>query len=236
MENVIIDCKNIAKKYGKKKVLIDVNFQSKKGIVTGLLGPNGAGKSTLFKIILGLVVPNSGKIHLDGVDITHLPIHKRALSGLAYLPQEPSVFRNLTVIDNLQMISDLLKIDNADYKISSIIKEFGLDNLEHQYAYSLSGGEKRKLEFARTLLTNPKVILLDEPFVGIDPITVKDIQKIIRKLSETGISIIVTDHSVDEIVQVVDELYVIHKGTIIARGSPKNVLQDENVKANYLGW
>ena len=134
------------------------------------------------------------------------------------------------------MISDLLKIDNADYKISSIIKEFGLDNLEHQYAYSLSGGEKRKLEFARTLLTNPKVILLDEPFVGIDPITVKDIQKIIRKLSETGISIIVTDHSVDEIVQVVDELYVIHKGTIIARGSPKNVLQDENVKANYLGW
>jgi lipopolysaccharide export system ATP-binding protein len=236
MENVIIDCKNIGKKYGKKKVLIDVDFQSKKGIVTGLLGPNGAGKSTLFKIILGLVVPNSGEIYLDGLDITHLPIHKRALSGLAYLPQEPSVFRNLTVIDNLQMISNLLKIDDAEHKISSIIEEFGLNNLESQYAYSLSGGEKRKLEFARTLLTNPKVILLDEPFVGIDPITVKDIQNIIRKLAETGISIIVTDHSVDEIVQVVNELYVIHKGTIIAWGSPEIVLQDENVKANYLGW
>ncbi|HPZ28429.1 MAG TPA: LPS export ABC transporter ATP-binding protein [Defluviitoga sp.] len=236
MRNVIIDCKNINKKYGKKTVLKDVDFQSKKGVVTGLLGPNGAGKSTLFKIILGLVVPNSGKIHLDGVDITHLPIHKRALSGLAYLPQEPSVFRNLTVIDNLQMIANLLKIEDSDRKISSIIKDFGLDNLENQYAYSLSGGEKRKLEFARTLITNPKVILLDEPFVGIDPITVKDIQKIIRKLAETGISIIVTDHSIDEIVQVVDELYVIHKGTIIACGSPKIVLQDENVKANYLGW
>lgn len=236
MRNVIIDCKNINKKYGKKTVLKDVNFQSKKGVVTGLLGPNGAGKSTLFKVILGLVVPNSGEIYLDGLNISHLPIHKRALSGLAYLPQEPSVFRNLTVIDNLQMIANLLKIEDSDRKISSIIKDFGLDNLENQYAYSLSGGEKRKLEFARTLITNPKVILLDEPFVGIDPITVKDIQKIIRKLAETGISIIVTDHSIDEIVQVVDELYVIHKGTIIACGSPKIVLQDENVKANYLGW
>ncbi|HOB15663.1 MAG TPA: LPS export ABC transporter ATP-binding protein [Defluviitoga sp.] len=236
MRNVIIDCKNINKKYGKKTVLKDVDFQSKKGVVTGLLGPNGAGKSTLFKVILGLVVPNSGEIYLDGLNISHLPIHKRALSGLAYLPQEPSVFRNLTVIDNLQMIANLLKIEDSDRKISSIIKDFGLDNLENQYAYSLSGGEKRKLEFARTLITNPKVILLDEPFVGIDPITVKDIQKIIRKLAETGISIIVTDHSIDEIVQVVDELYVIHKGTIIACGSPKIVLQDENVKANYLGW
>lgn len=145
MRNVIIDCKNINKKYGKKTVLKDVDFQSKKGVVTGLLGPNGAGKSTLFKVILGLVVPNSGEIYLDGLNISHLPIHKRALSGLAYLPQEPSVFRNLTVIDNLQMIANLLKIEDSDRKISSIIKDFGLDNLENQYAYSLSGWGKEKV-------------------------------------------------------------------------------------------
>lgn len=232
----VVECRQISKKYGKKIVLEKVFFQSKESCVTGLLGPNGAGKTTLFKIILGLVVPNSGTISLNGKDITYLPIHKRAQNGLAYLPQEPSVFRNLTVRDNLKMISDLLKISNADQKISEIMSEFGLESLERQYAYSLSGGEKRKLEFARTLITDPKVILLDEPFVGIDPITVKDIQQIIRKLAKNNISIIVTDHSVDEIAEVVDELYVLHKGTVIANGTPSEVLNDKKVKENYLGW
>jgi len=236
MDKVIIDCRNIRKTYRKKVVLNNVQFQSKSGLITGLLGPNGAGKTTLFKIFLGLVVPNSGDVFLDGKNITHLPIHKRALKGLAYLPQEPSVFRNLSVKDNLKMISDLLKIEDADQKINNIIEEFGLDNLIDQKSYSLSGGEKRKLEFARTLITDPKVILLDEPFVGIDPITVKDIQQIIRKLAKSGISIIVTDHSVDEIAQVVDELYVLHKGEVIASGAPKEVLNDTKVKENYLGW
>jgi len=217
-------------------VLNNVQFQSKAGLITGLLGPNGAGKTTLFEIILGLVVPDSGNVFLDSKNITHLPIHKRALNGLAYLPQEPSVFRNLSVKDNLKMIADLLKIEDADQKIKVIMEEFGLDNLMHQKSYSLSGGEKRKLEFARTLITDPKVILLDEPFVGIDPITVKDIQEIIRKLAKTGISIIVTDHSVDEIAQVVDELYVLHKGEVIANGIPQEVLNDTKVKENYLGW
>lgn len=236
MEKIIVECKKISKNYGKKIVLDSVDFESKASVITGLLGPNGAGKTTLFKIILGLVVPNTGNVFLDGEVITHLPIHRRALKGLAYLPQEPSVFKNLTVIDNLKMIADLLKIQNAEKKITNILNEFGLDNLIHQYAYSLSGGEKRKLEFARTLITDPKVILLDEPFVGIDPITVKDIQEIIRKLAKTGISIIVTDHSVDEIAQVVDELYVLHKGEVIAHGVPNDVLEDHKVKENYLGW
>ncbi|RAO99537.1 ABC transporter [Petrotoga sp. 9PW.55.5.1] len=236
MEKIIVECKKISKNYGKKIVLDSVDFESKASFITGLLGPNGAGKTTLFKIILGLVVPNTGNVFLDGEVITHLPIHRRALKGLAYLPQEPSVFKNLTVIDNLKMIADLLKIQNAEKKITNILNEFGLDTLIHQYAYSLSGGEKRKLEFARTLITDPKVILLDEPFVGIDPITVKDIQEIIRKLAKTGISIIVTDHSVDEIAQVVDELYVLHKGEVIAHGVPNDVLEDHKVKENYLGW
>ncbi|POZ88594.1 LPS export ABC transporter ATP-binding protein [Petrotoga sibirica] len=236
MEKVIVDCINISKTYKKKVVLDNVQFRSKSGLITGLLGPNGAGKTTLFKIILGLVVPDSGNVFLDSKNITHLPIHKRALNGLAYLPQEPSVFRNLSVKDNLKMIADLLKIEDADQKIKVIMEEFGLDNLMHQKSYSLSGGEKRKLEFARTLITDPKVILLDEPFVGIDPITVKDIQEIIRKLAKTGISIIVTDHSVDEIAQVVDELYVLHKGEVITNGIPQEVLNDTKVKENYLGW
>jgi lipopolysaccharide export system ATP-binding protein len=155
---------------------------------------------------------------------------------MGYLPQEPSVFRNVTVKDNLYMIADILKIKSKDEKIRKISKDFGIVSLLLQNADSLSGGEKRRLEFARTLLIEPKVILLDEPFVGIDPITVKDIQGMIKKLSSEGIAVIVTDHNVDEIAQVVDELYVVHKGNIIAHGSPQQVLEMKEVKDNYLGW
>ncbi|HPX17061.1 MAG TPA: ATP-binding cassette domain-containing protein, partial [Petrotogaceae bacterium] len=192
--------------------------------------------TTLFKTVLGLVVPNKGKVFLKDKDITHLPIYQRALLGMGYLPQEPSVFRNVTVKDNLYMIADILKIKSKDEKIRKISKDFGIDSLLLQNADSLSGGEKRRLEFARTLLIEPKVILLDEPFVGIDPITVKDIQGMIKKLSSEGIAVIVTDHNVDEIAQVVDELYVVHKGNIIAHGSPHQVLEMKEVKDNYLGW
>jgi lipopolysaccharide export system ATP-binding protein len=235
-ESYIIYGKKIFKKYGRKEVVKDVDFFAKRGKITGILGPNGAGKTTLFKIILGLVVPNRGEVFLEKNNITHLPIYKRALKGMAYLPQEPSVFRNARVSDNLYMIADLLKIENKDKKIEKISKEFGIENLMHQYADSLSGGEKRRLEFARTLMIDPKVILLDEPFVGIDPITVKDIQKIIKKLSEDGISVIVTDHNVDEIAQVVDDLYIMHKGDVIATGKGEEVLEMDVVKENYLGW
>jgi len=232
----IVKCKKIFKKYGKKVVLKNVDFVAVSGKVTGLLGPNGAGKTTLFKSILGLVVPNSGQVYLDGEKITHLPIHRRALKGMAYLPQEPSVFRNATVKDNLYMIADLLQIKDKEEKIKVISKEFGIEPLLHQLSDSLSGGEKRRLEIARTLLIDPKVILLDEPFVGIDPITVKDIQNIIAKLAKNGISVIITDHNVDELAEVVDDLYVMHKGNVIAHGHPSEVLELKEVKENYLGW
>jgi len=236
MENNVIECKKIYKKYGKKIVLNKVDFYANHGKITGILGPNGAGKTTLFKSILGLVSPNRGDIFLNGKNITHLPIHRRALGGMGYLPQDPSVFKNITVKDNLYMVADLIKISNKKEKIKTIAEEFGISELMNQMAYSLSGGEQRRLEFARTLLLEPKVILLDEPFVGIDPITVKDIQKIIKELSKRDISVIVTDHNVDEIAEVVDVLYVVHKGNIIAYGDPGDVLERKEVKDNYLGW
>ncbi|MCP5455783.1 MAG: LPS export ABC transporter ATP-binding protein [Thermotogae bacterium] len=236
MENNVIECKKIYKKYGKKIVLNKVDFYATQGKITGILGPNGAGKTTLFKSILGLVSPNRGDIFLNGKNITHLPIHRRALGGMGYLPQDPSVFKNITVKDNLYMVADLIKISNKKEKIKTIAEEFGISELMNQMAYSLSGGEQRRLEFARTLLLEPKVILLDEPFVGIDPITVKDIQKIIKELSKRDISVIVTDHNVDEIAEVVDVLYVVHKGNIIAYGNPEDVLERKEVKDNYLGW
>ncbi|SHE53643.1 lipopolysaccharide export system ATP-binding protein [Marinitoga hydrogenitolerans DSM 16785] len=229
-------CKKITKKYGRKTVLNNVDFEASIGKIVGILGPNGAGKSTLFKSILGIVVPKSGDIFLDNKKITHLPVHVRAKEGIAYLPQEPSVFRNLTVWDNMDLIATMLKIENKEGFIKSILEEFGIYDLKNQIADSLSGGEKRRLEFARTLLTNPKFILLDEPFVGIDPITVKDIQKIIKSLSNKQLGVIVTDHNVDEIAEVVDILYVLHKGEVIAYGEPEIVLKDRAVIENYLGW
>jgi lipopolysaccharide export system ATP-binding protein len=231
-----IICKKIVKKYGKKIVLNSVDFEASTGQIVGILGPNGAGKSTLFKTILGIVVPKSGEIFIDSRKITHLPVHIRAKNGIAYLPQEPSVFRNLTVWDNMDLIATMLKIDNKNEFIKKVLEEFGILDLRDQIADSLSGGEKRRLEFARTLLTNPKFILLDEPFVGIDPITVKDIQKIIKSLSGRNLGVIVTDHNVDEIAEVVDILYVLHKGNVIAYGNPEEVLKDTAVIENYLGW
>ncbi|WP_129407951.1 LPS export ABC transporter ATP-binding protein [Marinitoga lauensis] len=234
MHNLV--CKKITKKYGRKTVLNKVDFEASTGKIVGILGPNGAGKSTLFKSILGIVVPKSGDIYLDNKKITHLPVHVRAKNGIAYLPQEPSVFRNLTVWDNMDLIATMLKIKNKEEFIKDILTEFGIYELKEQIADSLSGGEKRRLEFARTLITNPKFILLDEPFVGIDPITVKDIQKIIKTLSKKNLGVIVTDHNVDEIAEVVDVLYVLHKGNVIAYGSPEEVLKDKIVIENYLGW
>ncbi|WGS64742.1 LPS export ABC transporter ATP-binding protein [Marinitoga aeolica] len=234
MHNLV--CKKITKKYGRKTVLNKVDFKASTGKIVGILGPNGAGKSTLFKSILGIVVPKSGDIYLDDKKITHLPVHVRAKTGIAYLPQEPSVFRNLTVWDNMDLIATMLKIKNKEDFIKDILIEFGIYELREQIADSLSGGEKRRLEFARTLITNPKFILLDEPFVGIDPITVKDIQKIIKTLSQKNLGVIVTDHNVDEIAEVVDILYVLHKGNVIAYGNPEEVLKDKVVIENYLGW
>ncbi|RDI90255.1 ABC transporter ATP-binding protein [Thermosipho africanus Ob7] len=228
-----IVCKDVKKRFGRKQVLNGINLNVRTGEVVGLLGPNGSGKTTLFNIILGVVIPSSGKIYLGEKDITKIPIHKRAKLGITYLQQETSVFRQLSVEDNLKLVIEYH--DKDVKKIPKLLKEFGIDSLKDQYAFYLSGGEKRRLELARMMTLSPKFLLLDEPFVGIDPKTVKEIQKMVISLKERGLGIIITDHSVDALKDIVDRLYVIHKGDIIASGQPEEVLNDETVKEVYLG-
>uniref|UniRef100_A0A7C4W3W4 Lipopolysaccharide export system ATP-binding protein LptB n=1 Tax=Fervidobacterium thailandense TaxID=1008305 RepID=A0A7C4W3W4_9BACT len=232
-----IVCQNISKKFGRKLVLNDVSIEANTGEVVGLLGPNGSGKTTLFNIILGVVIPNKGQIFFDDTNITNLPIHKRARLGITYLQQETSVFRELTVEDNVKTIVEYQKMSKSERKalIDYTLKEFGILDLKKQYAYSLSGGEKRRLELARMMVLRPKFVLLDEPFIGIDPKTVKEIQRIVFDLKERGIGVIITDHSVDALRPIVDRLYVIHKGQVLASGTPKEVFENEVVKNVYLG-
>lgn len=229
-------CLNLHKRYGRRKVLNDVTIEASSLEVVGILGPNGAGKTTAFKSILGIVVPNSGSIYLNDENITHLPIHERARRGIAYLPQETSIFRGLSVVENLLMVMKLTgKKDGSQDKADGLLEEFGISSLKTQPSSVISGGEKRRLEFARTLTLSPSFILLDEPFVGIDPMTVKDIQKIIKKLKERGIGVIVTDHDVASITRVVDRLYVLYKGEVISSGDAEDVLSDKMVIDKYLG-
>ncbi|ONN27034.1 ABC transporter [Thermosipho affectus] len=228
-----IVCKDIKKRFGKKQVLNGVDLIVNTNEIVGLLGPNGSGKTTLFNIILGVVIPSSGKVFLNEKDITKVPIHKRARLGITYLQQETSVFRQLTVEKNLKLVIE--HYDKDFGKIDTLLKNFGLLDLKNQMAFSLSGGEKRRLELARMMTLSPKFLLLDEPFVGIDPKTVKEIQKMVLELKKMGLGIIITDHSVDALKDIVDRLYVIHKGGIIASGEPSVVLNDEIVKKVYLG-
>jgi lipopolysaccharide export system ATP-binding protein len=229
-------CLNLEKRYGRRKVLNNVSIEASSLEVVGILGPNGAGKTTAFKSILGIVIPNSGDIYLNEEKITHLPIHERARRGIAYLPQETSIFRGLTVIENLKMVLKLTgERDNNEETATRLLEEFNILSLKDQPSSVISGGEKRRLEFARTLTLSPSFILLDEPFVGIDPMTVKDIQKMIRKLRDKGIGVIVTDHDVASISRVVDRLYVLYKGEVISSGNPSVVLADSVVVEKYLG-
>jgi len=229
-------CLNLEKRYGRRKVLNNVSIEASSLEVVGILGPNGAGKTTAFKSILGIVIPNSGDIYLNTEKITHLPIHERARRGIAYLPQETSIFRGLTVIENLKMVLKLTgERDNNEETAIRLLEEFNILSLKDQPSSVISGGEKRRLEFARTLTLSPSFILLDEPFVGIDPMTVKDIQKMIRKLRDKGIGVIVTDHDVTSISRVVDRLYVLYKGEVISSGDPSVVLTDSAVVEKYLG-
>ncbi|PNE22365.1 ABC transporter [Mesotoga sp. Brook.08.YT.4.2.5.1] len=231
-----LKCEHLDKRYGRRRVLKDVSIEASSLEVVGLLGPNGAGKTTAFRSILGIVIPNTGSIFLNGENITHLPIHERAKRGIAYLPQETSIFRGLKVIENLTMVMRLTGQEESHYeRASEILDEFGILSLKDQVASSISGGEKRRLEFARTMTLSPSFILLDEPFVGIDPMTVKDIQKMIRKLKSRGIGVIVTDHDVSSIAKVVDRLYVLYKGEVISSGDPEEVLGDSQVVEKYLG-
>lgn len=210
----------------------------KQGEIVGLLGPNGAGKTTTFYMVVGLVRPNSGNVFLGDHDITHLPMHKRAQLGIGYLPQESSIFRKLSVEENIYILWELMpEIPRKEYesRLVKLLDELGVTHLRKQKAYSLSGGEQRRVEIARALSTNPSFLLLDEPFTGIDPKTVTDLQGIIRHLREKGIGVLITDHNVRETLAITDRAYIIHKGEILVSGNSKEVAESEEAKKFYLG-
>lgn len=234
---MILRTVGLVKRFGQRVVVKNVSIEIKTGEIVGLLGPNGAGKTTTFYMITGLLRPNEGKIYLDEVDITNMPIHKRAKLGIGYLPQEPSIFRKLTVEENLWAVLQFLPMSNEERltMVEELLEEFGISHLKKSLASSLSGGEARRLEVARSLLTSPKIILLDEPFLGIDPITVADIQVIISQLKEKGLGILITDHNVRETLSIVDRAYIINEGEVIASGEPNDIANDSKVKQIYLG-
>lgn len=228
---------DLVKIYGKKQVVKSVSIYVNQGEIVGLLGPNGAGKTTTFYMTVGFVKPNSGQVFLDEEEITYLPMYKRAQKGIGYLPQEPSVFRKLSVENNIKAIlemRDLTKAQQAD-KLESLIDEFGLEKVRKSIGDTLSGGERRRTEIARALASEPKFILLDEPFAGIDPIAVEDIQSIVTKLRTKNIGILITDHNVQETLSITDRAYLMFEGNILKAGTAEELAADEMVRKVYLG-
>jgi len=227
----------LSKSYRGRKVVDDVDLEIQQGEVVGLLGPNGAGKTTTFYILVGLSRPDSGRVLLDGDDITDLPVYLRARNGISYLPQEPSVFRQLTVEENLLAVLETLPLtpEQQRDRLEDLLAQMGLETVRYNRSYTLSGGERRRLEIARSLVLEPAFILLDEPFSGIDPLTVVDIQKIIADLSAAGIGVMVTDHNVRETLTVTDRAYIINNGKIFRSGTPGELSNDAEVRRVYLG-
>ena len=225
------------KSYKGRKVVDDLSLRIAQGEVVGLLGPNGAGKTTTFYLIVGLSSPDSGQVLLDGVDITGYPMYLRARNGISYLPQEPSIFRKLTVEENILAVLETLPLtpDQRRARLEELIAELGLQQVRRSYGYLLSGGERRRVEIARSLVISPSFILLDEPFSGIDPLTVLDIQKIMVRLKSLGIGVLITDHNVRETLQVTDRAYIINNGRIFRAGTPEELGNDSDVKRVYLG-
>lgn len=234
---MMLHTKNISKSYGNIKVVQDVSIQVNRGEIVGLLGPNGAGKSTSFYMIVGLVSPNKGQILLDNKDISNVPMYKRAQLGIGYLPQEVSVFRKLSVEDNILGILEMTKLKKKERvaKLESLLEEFGLQKVRKNLGNQLSGGEKRRVEIARALATNPKFLLLDEPFAGVDPIAVEDIQAIISKLKNKNIGILITDHNVHETLSITNRAYLLFEGKILKSGTAEDLANDEQVRKVYLG-
>lgn len=228
---------NLAKSYRKRKVVNDVSIEVGQGEVVGLLGPNGAGKTTTFYMVVGLARPDRGKIILNGEDLTTFPMYQRARKGIGYLPQEPSVFRRLTVEENIVAVLESQKLSSFECKkrARSLLRELNILHIKNAKTFTLSGGERRRVEISRSLATSPSFILLDEPFAGIDPIAVSDIQSIIAHLKKKGIGVLITDHNVRETLSITDRAYIISEGKIIAQGNPTSVAQDEKVKKIYLG-
>ncbi len=234
----MIKTKKLIKSYSKRKVVDNISIEMKKGEIVGLLGPNGAGKTTTFYMITGLVKPDSGSIYFNDTDITTIPMYKRSRLGLGYLPQESSIFKKLTVEENIYILWEILNnIPKKDYdkRLKELLGEMGILNLRHSKGIELSGGEKRRVEIVRTLSTNPEFILLDEPFAGIDPIAVHEIQNIIKALQERNLGVVITDHNVRETLEITDRAYIIHKGKLMLSGKPKEIVKDPIAKKFYLG-
>ena len=236
MNEMKLRCENLIKKYGVRTVVKGVSMEVQQGEIVGFLGPNGAGKTTSFYMITGQIVPNEGRIYLDDEDITDLPMYKRSLKGVGYLPQEASVFRKMSVEDNIMSVMEMSNMTKAERneRLESLIDEFNLSKVRKSLGIQLSGGERRRCEIARALSIDPKFILLDEPFAGVDPVAVEDIQYIIAKLKYKNIGVIITDHNVQETMAIIDRAYLLYEGTILQSGTPEKLANDEDVRTKYL--
>ncbi len=232
-----IVARDLRKTYGRRPVVRGVSLYVRQGEAVGLLGPNGAGKTTVFYMITGLIAADSGAILLDGTDVTMLPIFRRARLGVGYLPQEASVFRGLSVADNIRAILEVRKLPRPERErvLSELLHEFQIEHLAHSPAVALSGGERRRVEIARALAANPRYILLDEPFAGIDPIAINDIRQLVRRLTARGIGVLVTDHNVRETLGLIDRAYIIHDGQVLTEGTPQEIVRHPDVRRHYLG-
>ncbi|MBN2089001.1 LPS export ABC transporter ATP-binding protein [candidate division KSB1 bacterium] len=233
----VLEGKNLIKIYSKRKVVNDVSISVKQGEIVGLLGPNGAGKTTTFYMIVGMIRPDKGQIFFDGKDISRLPMYRRARLGIGYLAQEASIFRQLTVEDNLNAILETLSLSREErrLRLDKLLNEFNVSHLRKSMAFTLSGGERRRVEIARALVTEPKFILLDEPFAGIDPIAVEDIQNIVKDLIKRGIGVLITDHNVHETLSITDRAYLLYEGTVLKSGTAEFLANDPEAKKLYLG-
>ncbi|MDA8736237.1 LPS export ABC transporter ATP-binding protein [Opitutales bacterium] len=232
-----IETRQLVREYGKRRVVDGVDINVGAGEIVGLLGPNGAGKTTTFYMIVGLIAATAGRVFLDGEDLTDLPMYQRARQGIGYLPQEASIFRKMTVEQNIRAIAETLPLSKADREatVEEHLTELGLQHLANQKAYTLSGGERRRLEISRALVTRPKFLLMDEPFSGVDPISVSEVQKIIVQLKERGIGVLITDHNVRETLSIVDRAYLLHDGSVLSEGTSDYLINDSKSREFYLG-
>ena len=232
-----LEVKDITKSIKKTQILHGISLEVKSGEIVGLLGPNGAGKTTTFYTVCGLVKPSTGNVYFDDKDITSLPLHKRALKGIGYLPQESSIFKDLSVEDNLMLAAQIVTDDKEEQhkRVEELLEIFNIEPIRQRKGVSLSGGERRRTEIARALVSHPKFLLLDEPFAGVDPIAVKDIQEIIHQLTKINIGVLITDHNVRETLKIIDKVYIVNEGGIYFEGSPDEAVRNENIKKFYLG-
>ncbi len=237
MDANLLETKSLVKKYAGRTVVNQIDISVERKSIVGLLGRNGAGKTTTFRMVIGMIVPDGGQVLFEGHNVTGMPMYKRARLGMGYLSQEPSVFQRLSVRDNLRAILETMSVTpgQRDQKADRLIERFGLTEVINSQARFLSGGERRKLEIARAMVTNPSLILLDEPFSGVDPITVEELQKEIRHLVHSGVSVLITDHNVERTLEVADKAYIIDHGKVIGKGTPKEIIQDELIIKSYLG-